>query len=367
MFNTQVSLATQVKGPGTGGAAQYVRQSTLGGPFTVGTIPVGDVVGSVGGSGTVGTLTKWATANTLTNSLVSEAGGVIAVGGGMQFQTAAVYPGPGSVYRSASLGLAAIGVAGSSYDFAVLDPTGNFIILSVPTGTKNVAFSGNVAVSGTLSVPGNSATFGSNVTIAGTLNVTGKTSLTGLQLLTAPFAGSGSVYRDTSLGLVAISATGSSYDFTVMNPAGGAFVLTVPTGTTNVAFGGNVTVSGILSPALTQAMSWATRASGTVYQAASDGFFMGYVLIGGTASSSAPSFLGEVDIKTDAANPPTTIRQSCSFNVSLGSPGTLSMSSNYYIPFCCPVKKGEFYLATPSGGASTLQFTGFWVPLGTAG
>lgn len=56
----------------------------------------------------------------------------------------------GSVYKQASNGLSLGGVAGSSFDFAVLNPAGSSTIIAVPTGTLNLLLSGNLTSSGSL-------------------------------------------------------------------------------------------------------------------------------------------------------------------------------------------------------------------------
>lgn len=46
----------------------------------------------------------------------------------------------GSIYKSATLGLAVVAITGSSTDFQLLDTAGSQAIMSVPTGTDNVRF-----------------------------------------------------------------------------------------------------------------------------------------------------------------------------------------------------------------------------------
>jgi len=81
---------------------------------------------------------------------------------------------------------------------------------------------------------------------------------------------------------------------------------------------------------------WEVRAEGVVYQAATDGFAIGYGL--GVA--------GDINGFTDSANPPTINRVVYAVDTHLG---TVTM----------PVRKGDYYRIT-----SGTPLTMFWIPLG---
>jgi hypothetical protein len=103
-----------------------------------------------------------------------------------------------------------------------------------------------------------------------------------------------------------------------------------------------------LNWATSAVFSWVAKAIDTVYQAASDGFVVAYadgVAIGGT---------GTLGVQTDSANPPTTWRARTSV-------------TNNYGSVMVPVKKNDFYRAVTTTTAGTVNFTVFWVPLGTGG
>lgn len=83
--------------------------------------------------------------------------------------------------------------------------------------------------------------------------------------------------------------------------------------------------------------AWASRTENTIYQAATDGFFVGYDSTGNP---------GEIIFYTDSSTPPTTVRTKNSSGY--GNSGV-----------CCPVKKGDYYKYETTGTG-----IGFWIPLG---
>ncbi len=112
------------------------------------------------------------------------------------------------------------------------------------------------------------------------------------------------------------------------------------TGSGDTVFDGNV------KPATTQMFSWQSKSFGSSIQAPCDGFVVGYVTDNGAGGST-------IDIKTDASNPPTTVRQNFS-----------ALTPNQTHGFCCPVRKGDFWKVTITAATGTALY---WVPLGTAG
>ncbi len=85
-----------------------------------GYLPVagGTVAGSLGVTGTLGV-----------TGLLTGAGGLQVTGGSV---------GAGSVLKSAANGMVIQGVTGSSYDFAIVTPSGAAFVLRQPTGTQNL-------------------------------------------------------------------------------------------------------------------------------------------------------------------------------------------------------------------------------------
>ncbi len=105
------------------------------------------------------------------------------------------------------------------------------------------------AVSGVLA--GNAATATTAGTVTGaaqaaitsvgtltSLTVSGLTASAGLTITTSAFA-AGTLYKTAANGLVVAGVTGSANDFAIVTPLG-AGIMTVPTGTQNVAFNGQI-------------------------------------------------------------------------------------------------------------------------------
>ena len=88
-------------------------------------------------------------ADAISGGLITASSGAVVTGGSFAV---------GKLYKDATLGLAIAGVGGSSYDFVLLNASGQ-IVMRNPTGTINALMPGNVTVVGTLGVTG-VATFG---------------------------------------------------------------------------------------------------------------------------------------------------------------------------------------------------------------
>jgi len=119
--------------------------------------------------------------------------------------------------------------------------------------------------------------------------------------------------------------------FTSTATTGGAPGLGIVQNTSN----GNILLSGALG-------TWQGKTTGVVYQAASDGFVIGYASGTGGVNMSAYS---------DSNNPPTTLRQY------VLSPG----SGNGAVSICMPVRKGDYWEVTYGGAVAP---TILWLPLG---
>jgi hypothetical protein len=98
----------------------------------------------------------------------------------------------------------------------------------------------------------------------------------------------------------------------------------------------------------------ASRAVDTVYQAATDGFFIGVINQG--PATSAIGMYGWCD----AANPPTTLMGACGTSGGYWGPGYLGVPC---ASFCIPVKSGYYYKATLVVTNGSATYTYWWVPL----
>jgi hypothetical protein len=110
-------------------------------------------------------------------------------------------------------------------------------------------------------------------------------------------------------------------------------------------------VSGItnLSYDTASVLSHNVRARDVIYQAASDGF----VIVYGTESAGNSS----VEIRTDAAATPTTVRGGW----------TIAVTSNLGATATVPVKKGDYYTVVTTLDGGGLTTTVNWVPFGLNG
>lgn len=141
----------------------------------------------------------------------------------------------------------------------------------------------------------------------------------------------GSTYRRVDGGVdtsIYIKSTGTGNTGWVAIAAPPSLPLSIANGGTGSASG----VGGILG-------AWVAKSSGTIYQAATDGF----AVAGNTGGGATNIML------TDSSNPPTTERGRA-FG---GAAGT--------VPICCPVRKNDYYEITTSGGSG---FYMFFIPLG---
>lgn len=88
-----------------------------------------------------------------------------------------------------------------------------------------------------------------------------------------------------------------------------------------------------------------TKSEDTVYQADTDGFVCGYVSL-----EQNDQFV----IYTDSSNPPTTVVMQMSTNANIGS---------LRIPFCLPVKRGNYWKFSVAAGSTTPSVLQF-IPIG---
>lgn len=87
----------------------------------------------------------------------------------------------------------------------------------------------------------------------------------------------GTIQKSSSLGLLFLGVAGSASDFSIYNPSGAGAIMTNPTGTVNVAFGGNVSPAG----AVQFGTSAVALANATIQKTAAAGL----TLLGATGSS----------------------------------------------------------------------------------
>ncbi len=199
-------------------------------------------------------------------------GGTLGVTGIISSAEALSFTGNGSeaagrIYRSAGNGLELRGVTGSVLDFGIKTAGGN-LIFDNPTGTNNIRIgfagastyingatvrlagyttqytvpfitnsSGDLGTSTSLTFNSSSNTFGTeNATVSGTAIVTGVlTASSGVQINGGTFA-AGRIYHGGGDGLVISPKTGTTYDFSLVNTAGSAYLMRNPTGTNDLQF-----------------------------------------------------------------------------------------------------------------------------------
>jgi hypothetical protein len=115
-----------------------------------------------------------------------------------------------------------------------------------------------------------------------------------------------------------------------------------------------ITKSGTLNT--TGFGDWETRSENTAYQAATDGFFVGYIV----AASSGYN-CGSIVAYSDSGSTPTTIRSAG--NVMVASAAISQSAYSLNGGFSIPVKKGHYYKGVLSS-TGTVSATYYWIPLG---
>lgn len=102
-------------------------------------------------------------AGSTANVTINDNGDVLIHGAitGIQLTVSGGAGGAGVLFKNASDGVVIQGVAGSSYDFAILQTSGASVALGVPTGTNNVALTGELITSvGVTAIKSGNAQFG---------------------------------------------------------------------------------------------------------------------------------------------------------------------------------------------------------------
>lgn len=99
----------------------------------------------------------------------------------------------------------------------------------------------------------------------------------------------------------------------------------------------------------------ATRNDNTEYQAATDGYFLGIIIAGASASA------GRIIAYVDTTATPTTVLGGANVVVSTG---TLTESAyGNYGSFCIPVKSGNYYKGVKSSTGNAPTVTYWWIPI----
>lgn len=128
---------------------------------------------------------------------------------------------------------------GTTGDVTLKNRAGTDVIV-VTANTTNVTMAGALQVAGALS--GVTTVAASGVV---TLTSTGRHQVSGgIQFVANATQGDAGICFETGSGLSLRGKTGSTYDFIVTTPAGSALLIGNPTGTSNLLFGGNITVIG---------------------------------------------------------------------------------------------------------------------------
>ena len=317
--NSGKSLASNAM-TGTGSVAMSAS------PTFTGTVNLAAIAASgnatVGGTlGVTGALTNTVLAGTGTRLTTSTSAGVLGnattIAGTNEFTDLQAFAagvnfsGNGTtatatIFRNAADGLSMRGVTGSTYDLALLEGGGSYLLRN-PQGGTVVEFPG------------------SGVTMAGTLGVTGITTLS--NTLTFGSVGSSnaaSIWRSATEGLVYNGISSSTYDL-VIKEGGGSDLLRNPQGGTVVEFpGSGVTMAGTLGVTgiLTASAETRMAANGRIYGGDDSRLYFTPGTIPTTQMSLSARTGGHIDFKNDAGTTLHTFNQSGA--VSLG--GTLGVT-----------------------------------------
>ena len=103
--------------------------------------------------------------------------------------------------------------------------------------------------------------------------------------------------------------------------------------------------------------TWESKSESVIYQAQTDGFFIGIVVAGTNTSA------GKVLAYSDSSATPTTIRGAG--NTLLATSTISQTSATNYGSFCIPVKKGDYYQGVLSSAfsGSTATAVYYWFPI----
>jgi hypothetical protein len=123
------------------------------------------------------------------------------------------YINSGRMFLNANAGLVTIASRGAAYDWSLNTPDNTEVIAHVPTGTNDMEFVGRLSTLEEFT--------------AGRL----LTAAAGIQFGTVTYA-QGRIGITANAGLSMWCKTGSLYDFALVDPANGSFIMTLPTGTT---------------------------------------------------------------------------------------------------------------------------------------
>lgn len=120
--------------------------------------------------------------------------------------------------------------------------TATIVGLVKPSTGLSVDSSGNLSVSGTGGAAWGSIT-GSSAQAAPAGGWTGALALSGVGTL--PGSSWGGIYKTATGGFILAASAGSTNDFMMVTPTGSLAIMTVPTGTNNMVFGGSVSMGAL--------------------------------------------------------------------------------------------------------------------------
>ena len=190
-------------------------------------------------------------------------------------------PSAGGMGYQAAQGVLIWAKTGSSYDFCVINPANSLYILYVPTGTVNTVFAGTVSALQLTTTNGYVSSATGNLIFTppgansiymnygggtggvkfcdGTTNVVASMSSAGaltanaVNITGSTGTVSGSLFWAAGGGLQIWPKTGSTYDFSILNAAAGAHILSNPTGTNNMIMpaGGTFTTAYVVGTDVT--------------------------------------------------------------------------------------------------------------------
>ena len=362
--------------PAIGDATKFLRGDATWATVTTASVTSVSVVSANGFSGTVANATTTpaiTVTTTITGILKGNATAISAATVGTDYSVGTSALGTGILKSTTTTGALSIAIAA---DFPTLNQntSGSAATLTTPRTIAGVSFNGsaNIAIAST----GLSDTANIAYLNAATNAFTGKAQFGGAPTFGTPEvtmvqAGVGVITNahqlinsstpETNGQGVGMWFLGSAnwlakIDAVFDNAASGNSSLHFYT-----ANGGTITdgmkldTTGTLSYKLSANFSWVSKSVSTVYQAASDGFF----LFGMVATTSA---YGSWEGVSDSNPSPSTVR----FRVG----PTINLLGTTYWSGMSPVKKGDYYsmlnVGDGIGGGAASTFM-WWVPLGTAG
>jgi hypothetical protein len=266
----------------------------------------------------------------------------VAITGDLTVSANATVSGHASI--TGTLGVAAnvtigqnLGVTNTAIFANTVSVTGAFVASNTVLVVGAATLRQTTTVNGVLTVANTSSLLG-NVAFSGALNTFGTGNVSAVNVLNA-----------TTANLVTANVTGSFVGNTIVaTSVATANVFTNTLTVTGASAVAAIAASGLVTAALSNSVVWNSKTENTVYQATSDGWLV--CVLDATSGGQATGTL-----KTDASNPPTTVRGLALLN---GVDGRSIMT---------PVKKGDYYLANTAIASGSVAISVYFAAFGTSG